>query len=301
MSQFVSRTQARHRTISFVLSWREGRQARVDRLVVRRYAQPWTWWTVGSDQENGSDDGPKAQREWAVMRWLYGVGLPVPALYALGDDYVLIANTSGHSVPSSAGESLSLVEPYVADLARILAQVHRLVPPANVRDVLPQIERGRVLERLSDIADRYHDRELSEATMELDSAFQAKEEFPPCVLCGEAVFAAAQFDARGVTALPNWDNSALGDPRWDVVRATHWLRARQADALADRFLVVYQDRAGQTLTDMEAWSALVAAQSWAMTTWLRDRDPQHLLLSERDTWIESTWRTLAQLRHMESA
>jgi aminoglycoside phosphotransferase (APT) family kinase protein len=119
-------------------------------------------------------------------------------------------------------------------------------------------------------------------------------------LCGETIFATAQFDARGITALPNWDSSALGDPRWDVARAVHWLRARQAGALAERFLAAYQDRIGLTLVDMESWHALVAVQSWATTTWLREHDPQHLLLSERNTWIEWAWRSLTQLGHTES-
>ena len=77
------------------------RQPRVERLVVRRYSQPWTSWSVGREGENGSQ---KAQREWAVMRWLYSLGLPVPRVYALGDDYILLANTSGRSEAPAAGE-----------------------------------------------------------------------------------------------------------------------------------------------------------------------------------------------------
>jgi hypothetical protein len=182
----------------------------------------------------------------------------------------------------------------------VLAQLHRLVPPANVRERLPHIEVSQQVNRLGEMAARYDDRGLGEATMELNSAFQELEGFPPCVLCGESVFAAAQFDARGLTGLPNWDNSALGDPRWDVACAIHWLYAKQAGALADQFLAAYQDRAGQTLSDMTAWRALVAAQGWALTTWLREHDPQHQLLSERNTWIESTWRTLTQRRHAKT-
>jgi hypothetical protein len=155
------------------------------------------------------------------------------------------------------------------------------------------------LQRLSDIAQQHNDRELDEAVTEMDSFFQEVEGFPPCVLCGEAVFAAALFDARGITTLPYWDNSAVGDPRWDVMQAVLWLLARQAGVLADRFLAVYQDSAGQSLADLDALSALVAAQNWAMTTWLRERDPEHPLLSERNTWVRQTWRTLTRLRHTE--
>jgi aminoglycoside phosphotransferase (APT) family kinase protein len=292
VSQFAPRANAQHRTLSFAVSWREGRQPRVERLDVRRYATTWTRWAAAGEPGDGQHGGIKARREWAVMRWLYGAGLPVPAVYAQGDDFVLMAHVNGRNA--------SLAAPHVVDLARTLAQLHRLNPPLDVRETLPRVEVDRELDRLAEIAARHDDRQLVEAIMELRTAFESREGLPPCVLCGEAIFDVARFDARGITALPNWDNSALGDPRWDVAHAIHWLRARQAGELADRFLAAYQDRAGYVLTGTEAWKALIAVQSWALTTWLREHEPEHPLASERKAWIESTWRTLTRLRHQDT-
>lgn len=292
LSQIEALPDPRHPALALALSWSEGHHPRVERLLVRRYADRWTWW--------GVDDGRKAPREWAVMRWLYGEGLPVPEVYAGGDDYVLLARPAGRGPAERGEEWRPLVEPWVDSLAGLLARLHQLLPPLQVREVLSEVAVSDELARLGDLARQCGDGGLDEAVVELRGYHvdggPPQEGHPPCVLLGDAIFASARLDARGITALAHWESSAQGDPRWDVARALLWLRARQADDLADRFLAAYEELVGQALGEMAFWMALAGAQSWALTAWLRENAPGASLVSQQDTWIEQTWRALTRLR-----
>ena len=301
----------RHPSVSLSLAWREGRRPRVERLVVRQYADPWTWWAL--------DDGQKAQREWTVMRWLFGRGLPVPQLYASGSEgeheYLMMPLVPGEPVQATSSA-------HVEALAVLLAQIHRLTPPEAVRQALPGVLPGRELARLRDLAFRCQVDGLLEATTALYAELHAElhaevraephaetdesmaSEVPPlCVLHGDPRLANVRCDAQGITALLGWENAALGDPRWDVARVVNDLRSQQADALAERFCAVYEDRSGRPLVDLGFWETLTATQSWALVEWVRQEvatDGGVALLSERAFWQERAWRSLTRLRHAQS-
>jgi aminoglycoside phosphotransferase (APT) family kinase protein len=294
---------ARHPALSFTLSWREGRRPRVERLIVRRYADPWTWWSL--------EDREKARREWTVMRWAYGHGLPVPAPYAWegdeGKGFVLMARASGRNGTSLDGERVQLVRPYLDALAACLAHLHRLAPSGAVCDVLPNAVVQDELARLGEVARQVDGDELAEAVAGLATASATLnvEEGPPCVLHGDPHFANALLDARGITALQNWENGALGDPRWDVARAVDWLRGQWGEDLADRFCSAYAERAGQPLSDMPFWTALAAVQSWALAAWVRtgvqegslaESPAASALIAQWGTWRERAWRAWTRLR-----
>ncbi|MBN1934740.1 MAG: phosphotransferase [Anaerolineae bacterium] len=293
VSQFSLSEDDRHRTLSFALTWDEKRRPRVERLQVRGYLQAWTVWNLNDDAQ--------VRRDWQVMGWLYGLGLPVPRVYASGQDYMLLECPTGRSVDSFSGDWQELVAPQIDEFARLLAQLHRLQPPEGVRQVLPLMEAEAELDRLGDIARQCLDAGLEETVSELKVWFGAEEReaFPPCVLCGEAIFARAQIDAWGIT-LPCWQDAARGDPRWDVAHAIAWLRARHADDLAERFLETYQARAVNAANivhtnTLDAWSALAGAQHWALADWLREHQPEHPRAAERSMWIELTWRALTRI------
>lgn len=287
VSQFALDEDGRHRTLSFVLTWSESRCPRVERLQVRGYLDEWTMWAA--------HDAAKAQRDWQVMSWLYTAGLQVPCVYAAGEDYVLMERSIGHSVGLSDDGWRGLVTPRIDTFASLLAQLHRQQPPERVRQVLHVIEIDAELSRLGEIARQCLDIGLEEAMAEFKVWLGAQERkvAPPCVLCGEAILAHAQIDARGVT-LPCWQDAALGDARWDVARTVAWLRARHADDLAARFLDAYRARA--IVDDLDVWNALVGVQNWALADWMHARQPGHPRAAERSTWIELTWRTLARLK-----
>ena len=285
-------------TRTWTLSWRSGRRTEVEQLILHRYANSCTWWAM--------EDRDKAQREWAVMRWLYGEGLPVPKVYASGsergDGSLLTAHVPGRRLRDMEGEPAS-AEPCVRELASLLARLHQLAPPDSVRHVLPVVDVVEQLARLRDMASRCADDGLEEA---VDGLLTIEAEVrPSCVLHGDPGFANVLCDARGITALLNWENSALGDPRWDVARVANGLQAHQTGERVEGFRAAYEDASGQPLPDMDFWEALAATRNWAMAAWMRttgDDQPgspaaDQALLDPLSTWKECAWRALTRLRY----
>jgi aminoglycoside phosphotransferase (APT) family kinase protein len=288
ISQIAPIAGERHPMLGLTLAWREGQRPRVERLILRRYADPWTWWAI--------DDRAKARREWTVMRWLYGEGLPVPRLYAYGSengqDLLLMARISA--------KACTATEPHVEAFAAVLAQLHYRSPPAVVRQVLPNVTIAEELERLQEIAHQCEEIGLLNAINDLFA--QEMEGYPPCVLHGAPQFDHVLCDARGITALLDWENSALGDPRWDVGRFVNWLRIRQVEGLVDHFCMAYEERSDRPLSNMAFWEALATVQNWALASWVRVNAPPTLasreaLCPQIEAWREQAWRALTRLRY----
>ena len=307
ISQAEAVPDARHPALAFALSWREGRRPRLERLIVRRYADPWTWWST--------DDRQKARREWEVLRWLYGHGLPVPAPYAWGageGGFVLLARMPGRDGTSLAGQGVQTGAPYLDALARTLAQLHRLTPASAVSGVLPLVAARDELARLGQLADQASDGSLRQAVAGLAALWAAAnvEEGPPCVLHGDPHLSNALFDARGITALQGWENGALGDPRWDLARAVNGLQEHGAGDVADRFCAVYAGQTGQLPSAMAFWTTLAAIQSWALAAWvcagvcgrtggegIAASPAADAWIADLTTWREQAWRGLTRLHH----
>jgi aminoglycoside phosphotransferase (APT) family kinase protein len=231
------------------------------------------------------------------MRWLYSEGLPVPRLYAFGTEidrgFLLMTRVSGRRCTT--------FEPYVEMFATFLAQLHQRIPSNAVRQVLPDVAIATELERLSEIAHRCNDGGLIEAINDLLA--EEVETYPPCVLHGDPQFANVLCNARGITALLDWENSALGDPRWDVARAVNWLRAQRAEPIASRFRASYENQIGRALPDMSFWEALAAAQNWGVTSWIRASAASpslaETLRPQIEAWRGQTWRALTRLLYYE--
>lgn len=293
VSQIRSAAEGRHPLVSLSLAWREGRQPRVEKLLVRRYADPWTWWaTEGAD---------KAQIEWTVMRWLYGLGHPIPPLYASGTSdqapYLLMGSVSGRPVSL---ESEADAERYARWLAVELSRLHRLTPPASVRDTLLEISVPQELARLADLAAECANEDLEKAVASLHR--DELEGLPLCVLHGDPQSQNVLCDAQGITALAGWEDAVWGDPRWDVARAMNDLYAAERRAAAASFRQVYEERTERRLDELTYWMALTATQRWVLVEWA-DREGRSEqaagLLAERDTIREQAWRALTRLRHSD--
>ena len=291
VSQIRSVAEGRHPVVSMSLAWREGRQPRVEKLLVRRYADPWTWWAT--------DGADKAQTEWTVMRWLYGLGYPIPPLYASGasgkEPYLLKGSVSGRQVSLEDGVE---AENYARWLAVELSRLHRLTPPASVRDALQEISLKHELARLADLAAQCANEDLEKAVTSLYR--DDMEGLPLCVLHGDPRSENVLCDAQGITALVGWEDAVWGDPRWDIARAMNELYAGESRAPAASFRQVYEDRTGWRLEDLTYWMALTATQRWVLVEWAdtEERAEQAAgLLAEREPIRERAWRALTRLRH----
>lgn len=314
LSQIESIAAGRHPTLAFSLSWREGTRTRVERLLLQRHADKRTWWSI--------QDGQKAQREWVMLRWLYSVGRPVPRTYALGaqdpDTFLLLERPSGRPIAlCTNGQAEEDREPdrqtpryqsqaarpqHVDALATLLAQLHRLSAPDSVREILPWIDAKGQLEHIALIAQRQENADLIEAIRELSQ--DQVEAYPPCVLHGDPQLASLRCDARGITAWLDWENSAMGDPRWDVAHVMNQLQSSQKHSWADRFCEVYVERADVPLHDMAHWQALAAIQRWAIIRQTYPTVPQEdksQLSVQLERNKKQTWLALAHLRDARAA
>ena len=287
ISQVQSIGEGRRPQVSFSLAWREGRRPRVELLVLRRYADRWTWWSV--------QDEHKAEREWEVGCWLYAQGLPVPAMYASGTadqaPYLLTARPPGRSHPFTGPADL---EAYVERAARLLSQLHRLVPPAAVRRLLPEVQARGEIARLSSLARACGDDGLVEALDEL--ARQEMEEYPPCVLHGDLQVDRVRIDARGITAILDWEVAALGDPRWDLARVGVELHRQEAHLLAERFYSSYEEQSHLSTQGMTYWETLASVQQWTLLAWLEGTGAA-ATTEPLDEIRGSAWRALTHLRY----
>ncbi len=287
ISQVRSRDEGRHQLVSFSLAWREGNRPRVEPLIVRRYADRWTWWSV--------EDEEKAAREWEVGCWLYRQGLPVPPLYASGTagqaPYLLTARPSGRPQPAAGSADL---EAYAERAASLLARLHRLDPPTDVRRVLPKVQVEGEIARLSSLARTCSDRGLVEA---LDELAQIEvEAYPLCVLHGDLEAGRLYVDARGVTAVVDWEHAALGDPRWDLARVGIVLRRQEAGPHAERFYRAYEAQVGLAIGEMTTWETLAGVQQWTTLAWLEARGAAGAGDALHET-RGSAWRALTRLRY----
>jgi aminoglycoside phosphotransferase (APT) family kinase protein len=312
ISQVSAVESGRHPMVSFSLAWREGRRPRVEPLLLRRYADSWTWWAVV--------DAHKAARAWEVGGWLYSRGLPLPALYASGTvdqaPYLLMARAEGRSYQLERPADL---EAYVEAAAAFLAKLHHLTPPDAIRRVLPEGRAQDEVARLWSLASACGDEGLAEVLAGLAAgevaagepaageaatgeaatspvAAEEMEEFPPCVLHGDLQAGRMRADARGLTAVLDWENAALGDPRWDLARIANELHEREAYDLVEQFYRRYEEHSGLRVHGMSYWEALSAAQQWTLLAWLKENGGA-VGDGALDAARGSAWRAWTRIRY----
>ncbi|MBN1642916.1 MAG: aminoglycoside phosphotransferase family protein [Anaerolineae bacterium] len=290
VSQIRAMGGGRHPALAFALSWREGRTPRVERLVMRRYADAWTWWSR-SDHE-------KAQREWEVVCWLYAQGFPVATPYAWGTaregPYLLVGETRGRvlSLEDEADRRR-----YAEVAAGLLARLHSLSPPGGVRQVLPELSARQVLERAAALADACGADEVVQACGTLMAV--EVEVLPLCVVHGDLDADRLRCDAQGITAVDSWENAALGDPRWDLARIALALRTQGADAQVEALYNAYPGQGGAPPEAMPYWEALSALYRWATVEWA-ERTEARVRLGPLDELRAAAWRALVRLEHDRS-
>jgi aminoglycoside phosphotransferase (APT) family kinase protein len=126
------------------------------------------------------------------------------------------------------------------------------------------------------------------------------EAYPPCVLHGNPQIASLRCDARGITAWLDWENSAVGDPRWDVACVMNELQIGQKHSWADRFCEAYTERTGTQLHNVAYWQVLAATQRWATTRQMHPTG-ESLPVTQLERIKKQTWTALAHLRNTRIA
>lgn len=254
-----------HQVVSFKLVWWTPMGWASEVLVVRRYCSRLSWWRT--------DDHDKAKREALMLPWLGSQGVPVPRFYAREDgpigEVVVIGLVPGESWWALHDEMAEAIKPYVDEFARMLSVIHTLKPPGEVQRMLPAVSLAGILTNMQQIAQRANDAELLNAVMLLLTRANNRRELPPTFLHGDYHFANVLLDKEHISAVLDWEYSALGDPRWDVMNAYVSLVEFGAEAAADRFLETYARYSGIPLENASLWRSVIALQTWALAAWLR--------------------------------
>jgi aminoglycoside phosphotransferase (APT) family kinase protein len=185
---------------------------------------------------DGALQRERAERAVAVTRWLAGQGFPAVRPLDVAQPVEVPLSTGGavavtywHLVPAAAPS----IRPPPATLARLLRDLHRLVPPVPLprfrplARVVPAAEECPLLDR-DDL--RWLRARIAELTARL-----ATLESPlpgPVLVHGDAHRNNVIVAAGGGCVLADWDNVSLDRPEWDLVPTAN--SARYGVPAADR-------------------------------------------------------------------
>ncbi|NDJ52709.1 MAG: phosphotransferase [Chloroflexi bacterium] len=254
-----------HEMVSFVMQWQDDQGMRkATSLVARRYVSTISWWRP--------DDMGKAQREWAITEWLSSVDFPVPQslmrTFSSSGDVVLFRRLPGYDWHDLGLPFLDAVEPHAEAFARLLAYLHSLTPPDEVRAVLPTVTLPTALATLIALARRIDQQDLIEAIeLALHHAYNVQEQ-PPVILHGDYHFSNALLHDGEISGIIDWEFCALGDPRWDVANAYMQLVDFDAAHAADIFLQTYLEQSGRRFEGPPLYNAVAPLQQWTISEWL---------------------------------
>ena len=169
---------------------------------------------------DGALQRERAERAVAVTRWLAGQGFPAvrpldlaqPVEVSLPDGGA-VAVTYWHLVPAAPD-----IRPPPSALARLLRDLHRLVPPVPLprfrplARVVPAVDECPLLDR--------DDRRWLRGRIDALTDRLAGLEFPlpgPVLVHGDAHRNNVIAAAAGGCVLADWDNVSLDRPEWDLV------------------------------------------------------------------------------------
>jgi aminoglycoside phosphotransferase (APT) family kinase protein len=286
--------------ITLTLSWQTASGYAEEALIVRRYRSTVSWWRP--------DDRGKAQREATVLRWLRTAGLPVPDVYAREfgafGDIVLLSRLPGQGWSALEMPFPAAVRPHVGAFAGLLARLHALRPPEDVRSVVPQVTLVSALAGLQVLAQQIGDAELAEIVDQvMDDAYLVEDQ-QPCIVHGDYHFANVLLHQGRISGLLDWEYCALADPRWDVASAYMQLVDFDAAEAADEFLTAYLRTSGRRFEGPPLFNVVVPLQQWVIAEWLireqqAGRTPSfrmaHELIALRDTHRSRALRALTWL------
>jgi hypothetical protein len=241
----------RHPTTAFVLEWTGGaptssRSSRPpdlcrETLVLRshRWCEP--IWTL--------EDPDRAEREFALHRALETRGFPVLHVYTWGREeggWVLMSRSphisspcrySSSDPPAAWGTGL---ETLLQQGMPWLARLHAITPDAVAQVPLPRVSLEGVIAQAREWSKECDDDALPAAINAIDDGREVQE-CPPRLLHGNAHPVYMRMYRRRLGSWLGWEDSALGDPRWDLARLATWFATYDQPELLARALGAYTD------------------------------------------------------------
>ncbi|MCS7295711.1 MAG: phosphotransferase family protein [Chloroflexota bacterium] len=246
----------------------------------------------------GRADHEKTHREFVVLRaaWERGVACPRPLAWGVcetGEDFLVMTRMPGDTNPRQLVTSPAFAqarEAMLPQLAEHLARIHaipleavadapNLRAPAPGEDALTALRRQTEAEYRQLMLDphpaiewafRWLDRQLS--SMPAPAA-------APCIVHGDFRVGNIMYDARGLTAILDWEGAHVGAPEEDIA----WFCTRvwrfgppdlAAGGIADReaWVEAYERASGRPVDRgrLLAWEVLQNIR-WAVITFMQAR------------------------------
>lgn len=265
-------------TITYTSIWPEGNEIP---LTLRSYRSPLTYWQT--------HDPKKPEKVWAVLRRLRLDSFPGPrplAQGALGKTaYLIWTQPPGEIIRVSDDDFESKAKPIIPQLAELMARLHALDHNGLNNEPLYQATVAGTLVRMLLWSRESENTDLRQVITRLKPKVAAIEGWPHKLIHGDLHLANALVHGGQITTLLNWEDAAIGDPRWDVMTSAHWLRRYSPD-LAEQLVNWYETFTGQTITDRPFWYALISVRLWALKGWLEHAIKTKKVSSECADWAK---------------
>jgi aminoglycoside phosphotransferase (APT) family kinase protein len=164
-----------------------------------------------------------------------------------------------------------------------LSTLHALDPNSLNHEPLYQATVAGTLVRMLLWSREIGSEELRQMIARLKPAVAGIESWRPTLLHGNPQPDYVWVHDGEISALLNWDQAAIGDPRWDVMSAAYWLHQRD-QTLADQFINWYETFTGKTIDERPFWWALISVRLWALKAWVDHAVRQQILPISHAGW-----------------
>jgi aminoglycoside phosphotransferase (APT) family kinase protein len=263
-------------TVTYNSVWAEGVAIP---LVLRHHRSSVSYWQ--------NRDFNKCPREWAVLRRLRLDGFPAPRPVAQGEmslgQYLIWQLPAGETWYRPGQSFAEQAGPIIPQLANLLSILHALDQNSLNHEPLYQATVAGTLVRMLIWSREIGSEALRQMVARLKPAVAGLESWQPSLLHGNPHLDNLLVSNGEITALLNWENAAIGDPRWDVMAAAYWLRQRDP-ALADQLVNWYETFTGKTIAERPFWWALLSVRLWALKAWVNYAIDQRILAADFAEW-----------------
>ena len=247
-------------TVSYDTIWADGILVP---LVLRHYRSTVSLWQT--------QDLNKANREWAVLRRLRLDGYPAPRPVAQGEtdfgSFLIWQRPIGESWYRPELDFAEQAKPLIPQLANVMSMLHALDQNSLNHEPLYQATVAGTLVRMLLWSREIGSEDMRQMIARLKPAVAQIESWRPVLLHGNPNLDNVLVNDNEITAVLNWENAAIGDPRWDVMAAAYWIHQRD-QTLADQLVNWYETFTGKTITDRSFWWALISVRTWALKAWV---------------------------------
>lgn len=225
----------------------------------------------------GGTEKVKSAKEFSVMRHIYQQGHSVPFAYAFdtsdypfGCSYLILDPGDGSRWWEHSESLRTVLHEYVESLAEELARLHTMPAPQN--PLIPRVDVYSLLRQIELRIHRLENDELQRCFRGCRRQIQNLAGYTPVLLHGSYEMDNVLIKNNRVRCITNWENTALGDPRWDVAHACLSLQRTGDSTLINRFLSRYVQLTDYPMEDLGFWQGLVSLRSFALSQWLRSLD-----------------------------